>query len=94
MSADQVAKYEAWILKLESNINDMHRQRRAFLWILFGAVVVSAVGFFWGVWLGAATFFTGLMIAGAGLYITMMREAEYKEELAQTKLDVTRMRGH
>jgi hypothetical protein len=89
----QLEKYEAWIAKLESNIEDMKRQRRAFYGIFFGAVVLSAIGFFWGVWLGAATFFTGIMICTAGLYITMMRETEYREELKQTRADVTRMKA-
>lgn len=91
--AELLPKYETWIKKLEGNIEDMRRQRRTFHKLFFGAVIVSAIGFFWGAWLGVATFFTGIMICVAGLYITMTREAEYKEELKQTRADVAKLRA-
>jgi hypothetical protein len=70
----------------------MARQRRTFRVMFVGAMVLSAIGFFWGAWLGVATFFTGVMICAAGLYITMMREAEYKEELKQVRADIAKVR--
>ena len=89
---EMLPKYEAWIAKLQSNIQDMGRQRRAFRIIFVAAVVLSAVGFFWGVWLGVGTLATGVMVSGAGLYITMTREWEYERELKRTRDEVTRLR--
>ena len=94
MSDSEMApKYEAWIAKLQSNIHDMGRQRRIFRMMFVGAVVLSAVGFFWGVWLGVATFATGVMVCGAGLYITMTREWEYERELKRTRDDLQRLKN-
>jgi hypothetical protein len=93
MTEDLGAKYQAWIEKLESNIRDMGRQKRIFHMMFFGSVVVSAIGFFWGVWLGVATFFTGVMICVAGLYITMTRTWEYERELERTRADLRRLRA-
>ena len=89
---EMLPKYEAWIAKLQSNIRDMGRQRRAFRIIFVAAVVLSAIGFFWGVWLGVGTLATGVMVSGAGLYITMTREWEYERELKRTRDEVTRLR--
>src|SRR5438552_19058108 len=88
-----VAKYETWAAKLESNIDDMAHQRRMFIRIFGGAVVLSIVGFFFGWWLGVATFFTGLMIAIAGVYMTTTRTLEYRRELGRTRDEVRRLRG-
>jgi small basic protein len=93
MDREMLSKYEAWSAKLQSNIQDMGRQRRVFRRMFVGAVVLSAIGFFWGVWLGVATFFTGIMVCGAGLYITMTREWEYERELKRTRAEVDRIRA-
>jgi hypothetical protein len=93
MSEDMLPKYEAWTEKLQSNIRDMGRQKRAFHMMFFGSVIVSAIGFFWGVWLGVATFFTGVMVCVAGLYITMTRTWEYERELKRTQQEIARIRS-
>jgi hypothetical protein len=89
----QVAKYEAWAAKLEKNIEDLGHQRRMFIRIFGGAVVVSLLGFIVGWWLGVATFFTGLMICVAGVYMTTQRTLEYRRELGRTRDEVRRLRG-
>jgi hypothetical protein len=89
---DQVEKYEAWAAKLEANITELRHQRRTFFRIFFGAVGVSAIGFFFGVWLGVATFFTGVMVCVAGVYISTTRTWEYERELERTREEIARMR--
>jgi hypothetical protein len=89
----QVAKYEAWATKLEKNIGDLAQQRKLFIRIFGGAVIVSGVGFVFGWWLGVATFFTWLMICIAGVYMTTTRTLEYRRELDRTRDEVRRLRG-
>jgi uncharacterized protein (DUF58 family) len=93
MSEEQIAKYEAWATRLEENIVSLTRQRSTFLYIFCGAIVVSGVGFFFGAWLGVATFATGLMVCVAGLYISTTRTWEYQRELEQTRFEVRRLRA-
>ena len=90
---EMIEKYEAWIARLQQNVAAMERQRRTFRIMFFGAVVLSALGFLWGTWLGVATFLTGIMVCGAGLYITMTREWEYEREIERTRGEVQRLRG-
>ena len=92
MSDDQIAKYEAWAARLEANIATLTRQRRSYFKIFFGAVVLSAVGFFFGAWLGVGTLATGIMVCAAGLYISTTRTWEYQRELARTREEIAHMR--
>jgi hypothetical protein len=93
MSTEQIAKYEAWATRLEENIASLARQRRTFFTMFFGAVVLSAFGFFFGMWLGVATIATGVMVCVAGLYITTTRTWEYERELESTRREVRRLKG-
>jgi hypothetical protein len=93
MSDEQIAKYEAWARRLESNLDALARQRRAFSRVFGGAVVVSALGFLVGPWLGVATFATGVMVCIAGVYISTTRTKEYERELAQTREEIAKLRG-
>jgi hypothetical protein len=93
MSGEQITKYETWAAKLEQNIVDLGKQRSTFFRIFFGAVVLSAVGFFVGPWLGVATFFTGVMVCVAGIYISTTRTWEYQRELDRTREEIARLRG-
>jgi hypothetical protein len=93
MSDGQVAKYEAWAARLEENIATLARQRRAYYRILFGAVALSGVGFFFGWWLGVGTFATGLMVCIAGLYISTTRRWEYERELVRTRREIAHLKG-
>jgi uncharacterized membrane protein YoaK (UPF0700 family) len=92
MSAEQIAKYEVWVKRLEQNIATLARQRKAFTWIFAGAVVLSALGFIEGPWLGVATFATGVMVCVAGVYISTTRTREYVNELAQTREELEKLR--
>jgi hypothetical protein len=92
MSDDQLAKYEAWASRLEENIATLTRQRRLYLRIFFGAVGVSALGFFFGWWLGVGALATGIMVCIAGLYISTTRTWEYQRELARTREEIAHLR--
>jgi hypothetical protein len=92
MSQEQIAKYEAWATRLEENIVSLTRQRSTFFYIFCGAIVVSGIGFFFGAWLGVATFATGLMVCVAGIYISTTRTWEYQRELERTRYEVRRLR--
>ena len=85
MSQEQIAKYEAWAARLEENLASLAKQRRTFFGMLVGAVALSFLGFFFGWWLGVATFATGLMVFISGTYITTTRTWEYERELEATR---------
>jgi hypothetical protein len=93
MSLEQIAKYEAWATRLEENIVSLTRQRSTFFYIFYGAVAVSGIGFFFGAWLGVATFATGVMVCTAGVYISTTRTWEYQRELERTRYEVRRLRA-
>jgi uncharacterized protein (DUF58 family) len=93
MSIEQVAKYEAWAAQLQGNIESLARQRKTFFRMLAGFVAVSALGFFFGAWLGVATIATGVMVTVAGVYITTTRTLEYQRELERTLFELERMRA-
>jgi hypothetical protein len=93
MSDDQIEKYEAWATRLDENIRTLARQRRSFYAIFFGSVALSAIGFFFGPWLGVATFATGVMVCVAGFYISTTRRWEYERELARTRREIARLKS-
>jgi hypothetical protein len=93
MSEEQIAKYEAWATRLEENIASLTRQRRVFFYMFYGAIGVSALGFFFGAWLGVATFLTGVMVCVAGVYISTTRTWEYRRELEITRYEIRRLRA-
>jgi len=93
MSDDQISKYEAWAARLEENIGTLRRQRRTFYGIFFGSVALSAIGFFFGAWLGVATFVTGVMVCVAGFYISTTRRWEYERELSRTRREIARLKS-
>jgi hypothetical protein len=90
-SPDLVHRYAAWASKLEENMVSLARQRRVLLRMLPAALLLSALGFAINVWVGVGTFATGLWVCAAGLYLTMMRAREYREELARTQAQLRRM---
>jgi hypothetical protein len=89
---DQLAKYEAWAARLEENIATLTRQRRLYLRIFFGAIVLSVIGFFVGPWFGVGALFTGIMFCIAGLYISTTRTWEYQRELARTREEIAHLK--
>jgi hypothetical protein len=93
MSDDKLAKYEAWAARLEENISSLARQRRSYYGIFFGSVALSALGFFFGRWLGVGTFATGVMVCIAGLYISTTRRWEYERELERTREEIAHMKA-
>ena len=89
--ADLVRRYAAWEAKLRENIDSLSRQRTAFHWIFFGALIASTLGFFFGSWFGVASLLTGLAFCGTGLYLTMMRRYQYNGELLRTRAELRRL---
>lgn len=81
MSADQLAKYEAWISELESRQKDIAEHRTGYLRLFVGLLIVSTVGFYWGVWIGVGAFLTGILACLFGFYTVLFREGEYVKEL-------------
>jgi hypothetical protein len=93
MSAEQLEKYEAWIRELESRQKILASNRAAYLRGFVVALVVSAAGFFWNTWIGAATLFTGILFCAFGFYVVMVREGEYVRDLKHTRREVYRLRA-
>jgi len=91
MSEEKIAKYEAWATRLEENIVSLARQRRTFFFMFYGAAAISALGFFFGAWLGVATLATGVMVCIAGVYISTTRTWEYQRELERMRYEVHKL---
>ena len=92
MSAEQLEKYEAWIRELESRQKILASNRTAYLRGFVLAFALSALGFFWNTWIGAATLFTGILFCAFGFYVVMVREGEYVRDLKHTRREVHRLR--
>jgi hypothetical protein len=93
MDTEQLAKYEAWITELESRQKILAASRTGYLRFFVGALVASAGGFFFNLWIGAATLFTGVMFCAFGFYSVMIREGDYVRELKATRREVARIRA-
>jgi hypothetical protein len=91
--ADLLHRYAAWEAKLRENIDALARQRAAFYRIFFGALILSALGFFFGAWFGVASLVTGVAFCGTGLYLTTVRGHEYHDELSRTRAELRRLEG-
>ncbi|HEY2514622.1 MAG TPA: hypothetical protein VGI39_27345 [Polyangiaceae bacterium] len=89
--ADLVQRYAAWEAKLRENIDALGRQRTTFHRIFFGALIVSTLGFFFGSWFGVGSLLTGVAFCGTGLYLTMVREHQYDDELSRTRAELRRL---
>jgi hypothetical protein len=81
MSADQLARYEAWISELESRQKDIAKKRPGYLRLLVGLLIGSTIGFVWGVWIGVGALLTGVLVCLFGFYTVLFRESEYVKEL-------------
>ena len=81
MSDTQIAKYEAWIQKLEHLHADVVRKRPIYFRIFVAMPVVSMLGFIWCVWFGVGALLTGIMMCGFGFYSVNMIEGDFEREL-------------
>jgi len=91
-SLAQLAKYDAWIAELERRQKTLAVSRPGYLRFFAGSVVVSALGFFWNPWVGAGTFFTGLLFCAFGFYVVLRRDGEYVRELTAVRETAQRLR--
>ena len=93
-SADaQIAKYQAWADKLESNIVEMAKQR-AWSWAyLAGGIVLGFVAWRFNHFLGGSVFTLGLILWITALYITAMRTWYYRNELTRTRYELEQLAG-
>jgi hypothetical protein len=89
--ADLVRRYSVWEAKLCENIAALARQRTLFQWVFFGGLVLSALGFVFGAWFGVGSIVTGIVWCGTGLYLTIMRGKQYREELSRTRAELRRL---
>jgi hypothetical protein len=88
----QLAKYEAWIAELERRRKTLATSRPGYLRFFAGSVVVSSLGFICSPWIGAGTFFTGLLFCAFGFYVVLRREGEYVRELTALRETAQRLR--
>jgi hypothetical protein len=89
----QIAKYEEWAGRLEANIQDMARQRRAsWLYLLAGAALGAIVWRFHH-FVGGSVFTLGLILWITAQYITYMRTWFYNNELTRTRAELDQLKG-
>ncbi len=62
--------------------------------MFFGSDRSSALGFFFGAWIGVGTLATGIMVCIAGLYISTTRRWEYERELARTREEIAHLKAN
>jgi hypothetical protein len=94
-TAERIAAYEAWIVRLEETLDGYHRRRTLYQRFFIALLVIGfgcfAFGFHVGVW--GAISSTLISVAGWAMYKTRLWELE--GEIAQTRAEVERMRtGH
>ena len=92
MSAEQVAKYEAWIRELEARQKTLAASRRRYLGFFVAALVASTLGFVWNAWVGAAGLVTGILFCVFGFYVVLARDGQYTREIEATRRTVTTLR--
>jgi hypothetical protein len=93
MNDSQIAKYEAWIQKLEHLHADVVCKRPVYYRIFVAIPIVSLLGFFWGVWFGVATLLTGIMMCGFGFYSVFMIEGDFDREIEGLRRSVANFRA-
>jgi hypothetical protein len=93
MTAERIAKLEAWIGELEARQRHLARTRGAWLRSFAVLAFLSFTGFLFGPWIGAACAFTGCLMAVFGVYTISVRAGDYERDLANARRDVTRLRA-
>jgi len=89
---ESVARYEAWERELKAQLAAYVRLRKQVRYFPLFGVVTAPLGFFWAPWLAVSIFFAWVAIWGTTLYITYMRTWQYKNELAQNRIDMAEVR--
>jgi hypothetical protein len=84
----QIAKYAEWAARLEGNIEDMARQRRAsWLYLASGGVLCAIVWRFHH-FVAGSLLTLGIILWITALYITWMRTWYYRNELRRAKVEI------
>ena len=89
---EKLAKYEAWAREIEARQAALARSRTKWMRAFTVIVIASPLGFFFGAWMGASTVFTGVMFSLFGVYTVLVREAEYRRDLARTRAEIAQLR--
>jgi hypothetical protein len=92
VSGAQLARYETWIRALEARQKTLAESRARYLGFFAAAAGASSLGFFWGPWVGAGTFFSGIVFAVFGFYAVRVRERDYERELGEARVMAERLR--
>jgi hypothetical protein len=80
-SLEKLALYEARIEEIERRQTNLARGRTGYMRLFVAIPVVSVLGFLFGVWFGAATLATGILMGIFGFYTVSVREGDYEREL-------------
>ncbi len=90
---DKLEKYQEAIRELEARQQELEKSRGGYMKLFAGLVIISLAGFFWNVWLGAATFITGALMGLFGAYVVRVRAGDYALELDHLRETVDDLRG-
>ncbi len=90
---EKLAKYEEAIRELEAREADLARSRGGYMKIFTALALVSLAGFFWNVWAGAATLFTGVLMFIFGVYVVRVRAGDYSLELMHLRETAEELRS-
>lgn len=93
VSDEQLAKIGAWIVELEARQKKLGASRTGYLRFFVGALAVSGLGFVWNLWFGVGAFLTGILFCAFGFYVVLVRESDYRHEIAQLRKDAERLRS-
>jgi len=85
--------YEAWAKQLKTQLEAYKKLRRQVRYFPLFALVTSPVGFFWSRSVAFVICLAWLSLWVTTLYITYMRTWQYRNELAQTYLELERVRA-
>jgi hypothetical protein len=92
-AAERLAKYEAWLLELESRRTTLRKSRRRYLRFFLFVMFVSPLGWIWHPWIGAGAFITGVLFCAFGFYVVLFRGGEYDHEISQVRREIELLRG-
>jgi hypothetical protein len=93
MSQTQIAKYEAWIRRIEGLQARDARNRQTYFRIFVAIPIVFSLGFFWGRWFGVAALLTGLLMCLFGFYTFLTIEGDYERELEGLRRSADELRS-
>jgi hypothetical protein len=91
--AESAEKYEAWEGEIRGQLEAYTKLRKQVRFFPLFAVVTAPMGLIWAPWVAALIVLFWLSLWVTTLYVTYMRTWQFKNELADTRAEVARLRS-